>query len=142
MSSFFNKINNFVEDKVNNINLKIKKEINSTYKENNGFEKRKNASDLILAKYPNRIPIICERYDKTLPELDRKKYLVPEDLTMVNFLYVIRKRLKLEPHKSLYLAVNNKIPPVSLFVSTIYDKYHDEDGFLYIKYCEETTFGR
>ena len=142
MSSFFNNLNNFMEEKAKSINLKLTTEVRSKYKSNYSFEHRKKTSDLILAQYPNRIPIICERYNKSLPELDRKKYLVPEDLTMTNFLFVIRKRLKLESHKSLYLAVNNKIPPITLLVSTIYDKYHDEDGFLYIKYCEETTFGR
>lgn len=141
MNPFLNNVKLFVKKKTKNINFKLKNEENSTYKDSQTFEKRKNDSELIMAKYPNRIPIICERYDKTLPHLDRKKYLVPDDLIMSNFLYVIRKRLKLEAHKSLYLAVNNKIPPLSQNVSTIYYKYHDEDGFLYIKYCEETTFG-
>tara|TARA_B110000444_G_scaffold254278_1_gene286509 strand:+ start:9327 stop:9743 length:417 start_codon:yes stop_codon:yes gene_type:complete len=137
MNPFLNSVKSFVHE--NTINFKSKE--NSTFKEKYNFEKRKNESELILAKYPNRIPIICERYDKTLPHLDRKKYLVPEDLIMSNFLYVIRKRLKLDAHKSLYITVNNKIPPLSRSVSTIYEKFCDEDGFLYIKYCEETTFG-
>jgi len=138
MNPFLIGVKSFVRE--NTINFK--NEENSTFKEKYIFEKRKNESELILAKYPNRIPIICERYDKTLPHLDRKKYLVPEDLIMSNFLYVIRKRLKLDAHKSLYIAINNKIPPLSRSVSTIYDKSRDEDGFLYIKYCEETTFGK
>jgi len=138
MNPFLNSVKSFVHE--NTINFK--NEENSSFKEKYIFEKRKNESELILEKYPNRIPIICERYDKTLPHLDRKKYLVPEDLIMSNFLYVIRKRLKLDAHKSLYIAINNKIPPLSRSVSTIYDKSRDEDGFLYIKYCEETTFGK
>lgn len=137
MDPFLINVKSFIHE--NTINFKSKE--NSSFKEKYNFEKRKNESELILSKYTNRIPIICERYDKTLPHLDRKKYLVPEDLIMSNFLYVIRKRLKLDSHKSLYLAINNKIPQLSQNVSTIYDKYCDEDGFLYIKYCEETTFG-
>lgn len=137
MNPFFKSVKSFVHE--NTVNFKSKQ--NSTFKENYIFEKRKNESELILTKYPNRVPIICERYDKTLPHLDRKKYLVPEDLIMSNFLYVIRKRLKLDSHKALYLSIDNKIPHLSQNVSTIYDKYCDEDGFLYIKYCEETTFG-
>jgi len=141
MNPFLNNMKNYVKKKAKNINLIIKSEEDSRYKEKHDFLKRKNESELILAKYPNRIPIICERYDKTLPHLDRKKYLIPEDLIIANFLLVIRKRLKLESHKSLYLAINNKIPATNQYISTIYDKYCDEDGFLYINYCEETTFG-
>jgi GABA(A) receptor-associated protein len=139
MNPLLNNIKSLIRENTKNINFKNKE--NSTFKENYDFKKRKNESELIMAKYPNKIPIVCERYDKTLPHLDRKKYLVPEDLIMSNFLYVIRKRLKLDAHKSLYIAINNKIPPLSQNVSTIYDKFCDEDGFLYIKYCEETTFG-
>lgn len=139
MNPFLLKSVKYFVDK-NTINFKGKE--NYTFKENYNFDKRKKESESILAKYPNRVPIICERYDKTLPHLDRKKYLVPDDLIMSNFLYVIRKRLKLESHKSLYLAINNKIPHLSCSVSTMYDKYRDEDGFLYINYCEENTFGK
>jgi len=136
MNAFFNnKINKGIDF------LIIKKELVSQFKSKYTFEKRKSESEAIISKYPHRIPVICERYDKSLPNLDRKKYLIPEDLSMGNFIYVIRKRLKLNSHVSLYLLVNNKVPPVSFSMSHIYDKYQDEDGFLYIKYCEEATFG-
>ena len=111
------------------------------YKNRHTFMERKNESDRILAKYPNRVPIVVERYNHSVPDIDRKKYLVPDDLSMANFLYVIRKRLKLTSEKSLFLFVNNKIVNMSQLVSEIYYKYGDEDGFLYIKYCEESTFG-
>ena len=105
------------------------------------FEKRKLESDTILVKYPNRIPIIVERFNKGAPEIDRKKYLAPDDLNLANFLYVIRKRLHLTPEKSIYLFINNKILPNSKLLGEVYDSNKDEDGFLYIKYCEESTFG-
>ena len=139
MNPFLNNAKFFIKKKVEN--FKFKNEEDSTFKERYNFNKRKKESEFILEKYPNRIPIICERHDKTLPHIDRKKYLIPDDLTMSTFLYIIRKRLKIESHKTLYLSVKNKMPQLSQNVSTIYDKYCDEDGFLYIKYCEETTFG-
>jgi GABA(A) receptor-associated protein len=113
----------------------------SYYKQQYPFEKRKNDSERILAKYPDRIPIIVERFGDNVPEIDRKKYLVPDDLSMCNFMYVIRKRLKLEPEKALYLFINSKIVTGTKNLTTIYNKYQDEDGFLYIKYSGETTFG-
>ena len=41
--------------------------------------------------------------DKVQQKLDRKKYLCPRDLSLGNFMYVIRKRMHIEPEKSLYL---------------------------------------
>lgn len=45
------------------------------------------------AKHPDRIPVIVEKRprDATLPLIDKKKFLVPADLTVGQFVYVIRK---------------------------------------------------
>ena len=56
-------------------------------------------------------------------------------------MYVIRKRMKLSPEKAIYLFVNDKMCPTSALLSQIYNENKDEDGFLYIKYDGERTFG-
>jgi GABA(A) receptor-associated protein len=105
------------------------------------FEKRKEESTRIISKFPDKIPVICEPYDNDLG-LDKTKYLVPNDLTMGHFVYVIRKRCSLSPEKSLFLLINNKhIPPTSQLISEIYNQLADEDGFLYIVARKEETFG-
>ena len=114
---------------------------NLSYKDKFPFEKRKLESERVLAKYPNRIPIICEGYGPEVPPIDRSKYLVPDDLTMAQFLYVIRKRIKIAPEKSIYLFVQNHIIPGNKFLSSIYEKHAEEDGFLYITYSGENVFG-
>ena len=78
----------------------------NSFKNNHSFLKRKEESDRILAKYPDRVPVICERITKRINQLDRKKYLCPGDLSLGNFMYVIRKRMKLSPEKAIYLFVN------------------------------------
>ena len=115
----------------------------SNYKESNSLEKRITESSKIKLKYPNRIPIICEKTKKsTIPNIDKNKFLVPGDLTMGQFLYVIRKRIKLSPEEAIFVYINNSIlPATSSLVSTIYDEYRDEDGFLYLTYSGENTFG-
>ena len=95
----------------------------------------------IMEKYPDRVPVICERLTKRINELDRKKYLCPGDLSLANFMYVIRKRMKLAPEKAIYLFINDKLCPTSALLSQIYNENKDEDGFLYIKYDGESTFG-
>ena len=57
-------------------------------------------------------------------------------------MYVIRKRIKISPEKSIYLFVDNKvIPATSSVLGVIYKMYKDDDGFLYIGYGGESTFG-
>lgn len=116
----------------------------SSFKNEYTFKERLEESKRVLYKYNDRIPIICERSkfaSKDCPDIDKKKYLVPRDLTMGQFLYVIRKRLQLAPEKSLFLFVNNKIPSTSQILSEIYENNKDEDLFLYISYSQENVFG-
>ena len=74
-------------------NLKKQPDNINSFKQKHPFEKRKLESERIMVKYPTRIPIIVERYSKGIQQIDKKKYLAPEDLSMANFLYVIRKIL-------------------------------------------------
>lgn len=107
------------------------------------FTERKNEALRVLEKYPGRLPIVCERHSKskTAPEIDKNKYLLPDDLTMGQFIYVIRKRLQIDPNLGLYFFINGVIPPTSQYMRIIYNSYHENDGFLYIKYATENTFG-
>src|SRR4051794_22645777 len=41
----------------------------------------------------------------------RYRYLVPADLSVGQFVYVIRKRIKLKPEKAIFIFVNNTLPP-------------------------------
>lgn len=123
--------------------------VNSILPDNHGAyntqtrtEKRKSEAERIRAKYPDRVPVICEKADRSdIPDIDKKKYLVPADLTVGQFHYVIRKRIKLAPEKALFLFCSNSIPPNAALMSTVYEEQKDEDGFLYIQYSGESTFG-
>ena len=64
-----------------------------------------------------------ERFNKNLPEIDRKKYLAPSDLSVGNFMYVIRKRIKLQPERSLFLFFNDKLLPVNTLLGAAYDEH-------------------
>ena len=57
------------------------------------------------------------------------------------FVHVIRKRIKLTPEKAIFIFVNNVLPPNPALMSTIYEEQKDEDGFLYVTYNGESTFG-
>lgn len=66
---------------------------------------------------------------------------MPVDLTVGQFVYVIRKRIKLPSEKAIFIFVNDILPPTAALISTIYEEHKDEDGFLYILYSGENTFG-
>jgi GABA(A) receptor-associated protein len=66
---------------------------------------------------------------------------VPRDLTIGQFIYVIRKRLRLPAEKAIYLFCCGNIPASSALVHSVYEQYKDEDGFLYITYSGENVFG-
>ena len=108
-------------------------------------EERLEEATKILKKYKDRIPIIVEKYMGSrddIPVIDKNKFLVPSDITMGAFTYIIRKRIKLEPHQAIFLFVSNStIPSSSSLLSEIYDEYKHTDQFLYLRYSGENTFG-
>ena len=107
------------------------------------LNQRKNECEKILLKYPNRIPIICEKnYNSTnAPDIDKHKYLVSRDLTLGQFMHTIRQRMNLTAEVGLYIFISGFIPSNSQFLSNLYVDFRDDDGFLYVIYDVENTFG-
>tara|TARA_A100001015_G_C14971803_1_gene705488 strand:+ start:845 stop:1201 length:357 start_codon:yes stop_codon:yes gene_type:complete len=104
--------------------------------------KRCGESARMKQKYPDRSCIIVDRADNTsAPKIDKHKFLVPNDITVGQFAYVVRKRIKINPEKAIFIFINNKLPPSSMLMSEVYKEYHDRDGFVYMVYSGENTFG-
>merc|ERR1739841_232829 len=97
----------------------------------------------IRERYSDRIPVICEKSETSkLPDIDKTKYLVPNDLSAYHFNYIIRKRIKLPETGSLYFFVNGRyLLKGDTLMSDVYNTRKDNDGFLYITYTDETTLG-
>lgn len=95
----------------------------------------------VLEKYPDRVPIIMRRRGG-IKDLDRKKYLCPGNISCSQFALVIRNRIKLAPEEAIFLFTEDgTIPRHSDSLMTIYGKHKSMDGYLYITYCKENTFG-
>jgi GABA(A) receptor-associated protein len=118
--------------------------MNSTFKKSYSSRDRWNESTRVLEKYPDRTPIICERSKSAgadCPFIDKNKYLVPNGLSVGQFIYIIRKRMNLPSEKALFLFINGTIPPTSSMIGSVYACHKDSDGFLYVTYSLENTFG-
>jgi GABA(A) receptor-associated protein len=112
------------------------------FKKKHNFDKRLNESKLITEKYPDKVPIIVERLKNSdIPDIDKKKYLVPKDLTAGQFIYVIRRRIKLEKEKAIFVFIKDILPPTSATIEQLYEDNKDDDGFLYVVYSGENAFG-
>ena len=116
-----------------------------TFIEKNSFEKRIQECTRILLKYPDKVPIIIEKDPKSnflTPDIEKHKYLVSGDFTFGNFFCIIRKKLKLKPEEAIFMFIDNILPINTCLISQLYKEHKNEDGFLYIKYNYENTFGK
>ena len=115
----------------------------ATYKQKFSLDVRRYQSSKVLNKYPDKIPIICEKSHTNvdLPNLDRQKYLVPKTLTLGDLICVIKKKINLNYYDAIFLSINDKILPGYSIIGNIYDCEKDSDGMLYIQYNKENAFG-
>merc|ERR1719229_1074568 len=102
-------------------------------------------------KYPHRIPVILTRDPKSgLPELPKNKYLVPEAMSFSGFKFCIHKQLTsvkknnvVKDDQTIYLMVGDTktTPKNTNTMQQVYEEYGSDDGFLYLTYTAENTFG-
>lgn len=109
------------------------------------FEERVLYSKKLLSKYPDRIPIIIEKNkrDKSNVLLDpnKTKYLMPRHLHMSQLIMLIRKNIQIDSNKAIFIFIDNILVPTNSTIESIYHNHKDPDGFLYVSYSCETTFG-
>ena len=112
----------------------------SEFKEAHTLEERKKQSANILTKYPTSIPIFIDSTNMT-KKIDKPKFVIPNGFTIGQLLVAIRMRIKMTPTTALFVFVNNHLMSVTTTITSVYEDYKDEDGFLYICCSEESTFG-
>jgi len=83
-----------------------------------------------------------EKAEKSnIEDIDKRKYLVPADISVAQFMWIVRKRINLTPEKAIFLFVNKIVPSSTATLGEIYSNHKDDDGFLYVAYSGENTFG-
>eukprot|EP01084_Bolivina_argentea_P181209 312995_1 len=109
-----------------------------TFKKEHSLSERKEKATRVISKYGDRVPVICERDpNSSIQEMDRSKILVPKELTVAQFIKVIRKRIKLTAEQYIFLFINDTLVVNGKMMADVYDEHKDEDGFLYVSYSAE-----
>ena len=107
------------------------------FKSDFSLEERKNESARILRDCPNRVPVIAEvaPYSKDMPILKKNKYLVPYDMTINQFQFLIRRNINLTKDSALYLITNGITLTGDKTMMEVYN------NFLYVFCASEITMG-
>jgi GABA(A) receptor-associated protein len=95
-------------------------------------------------KYPDRIPVIVEKSKEIT--LTNYKYLLPKQITVSTFLSIIRTKMNITENQALFTFVKTRnldyvMVPMSETISSVFETHRSEDGFLYIRFSVENTFG-
>lgn len=114
------------------------------YRKNVPFDERKLKAALILKQHNDRIPVVveCSEQLQSMFPLKKNKFIVPFDLTLSQFIFVIRKHMKLDSTQAIFVFINNKIHPITAIMGQLYQDQKDEDGFMYLNVFHESTFGQ
>ena len=103
---------------------------------------RKLLATAVREKYRDRIPVFVDRASTQDPPSKKCKYIIEATTTFGALLAVIRKQVIVPAGSALFVyTLNRQMIPVSSLIVTVYNDYKSEDGFLYILYTLENTFG-
>jgi GABA(A) receptor-associated protein len=107
------------------------------------LQERKQEIEIIKEKYPDKVFIYLEKNKncKNINEINKHKYLCPKDMLFSQFIYIVRKRLKMTNKQTIIFFINNSIPNPTSSMLEIYQKNKNIDGFVYIEYTGENFFG-
>lgn len=98
------------------------------------FDNRKSESERLKLMYINKIPIILEfvcdnmAYNK---HINKHKYLVHTDITILQFTKLIGEQIKLNKDDTMHIFFNKDSTPLTETIGNIYNCHKNDDGFLY-----------
>ena len=121
-----------------------------SFKQQFTLDQRISESTRIKCRYPDKVPVVLECSKELESIINKKKYLVPRDVSISSLPCILRNRSsKIDSSKAIILFINNKMPKSTSLMGEIYDEYIENnmnkkercDEFLYIYVTYESTFG-
>ena len=62
-------------------------------------------------------------------------------MTVGKLVAMLRNRITLPPYQALFVFIKDNMPPTAARIADLYDQLKSSDGFIYVVYAEENTFG-
>jgi GABA(A) receptor-associated protein len=111
------------------------------FRECNTLEKRISSSEKVMNRYPDKVPIIV-----VLPKEFKKKsflkYLVSKDLNVQYIMQLVRKNIKLDSSKAIFVLTESGVLSTANYdIGDLYYRHKNEDGYLYLCIKVEVCFG-
>ena len=88
-----------------------------------------------------RVRCIARPKDDRVTPLPNERLLLPDNLTASQLVHTIRKRIKMQPDKGIFVFCNGTIVTGMTTARQMLDQHGDEDGVLRVHYATESVFG-
>ncbi len=117
------------------------------FKDTKSDVERKSQFRFAKEKHPDRIPVIIEKSlnETVLGDFKKKKFVFPKDHKMSTVSEYVHQQLIKDSgsneNQTVFLFSGSELVSVNETISELYEKNKDEDGFLYLTYQSENTFG-
>lgn len=116
-----------------------------SFKRKYTLNERKKLSSIMLAKDQRKVPVLLLSPQNTTTFHKEEKFICPKDSAFTFFIIKVRKYIELSDTQALFFMSykNGKTRLInpSQTIGEVYNLNKDEDGFLYIVYTTEDTFG-
>jgi hypothetical protein len=108
----------------------------------NTFQERVANSGTICENFPRSVPVICFMDPYMNTKKTYYKFLVNKDITLSAMTFVIRKKIELDHHHSIFiLNERNELLSAQTTMGMLYQLHRNQDGFLYFFARKENCFG-
>lgn len=111
-------------------------EQNSQIFRNREFEERVEKYNQLVSKNPNKVPVIFERQKESgFIQADQNvKFFSDKNVEFKKLSDNLRQIWKLKENEALFFSINDeKIINPAKMIGEYYEKYRNDDGFLYIQ---------
>ena len=98
-----------------------------------------NEMQQVKDKHPGNIPVLLLPLAERL--LNRTKFLCPQQITLAQFIHMIRGRYSLESDEGIFIFIDGQLPPTTATLLELHGQYKDPSGLLNLKYSKESAFG-
>lgn len=142
-NNIFGQVFNEITDNINNNSYSSA----PLYQNIVDYDERCYKSNNLCIKYPDLVPVIINCIDKDI-KLEKVKYLIGRDAEASKLIITLRKQIKLDSSKAVFLFIDNILVNSSSYMGELYDNYklkHNikpgDDLYFYISLQGENTFG-